>query len=147
MFRYSGKLYLFYGAALLAAPLFCILYIRLFSLQSPDPLWLFHDIYDFWILILFYPLIEELSFRGTIQEYLSHRIVPNKYLIGVSLANILTSLLFVLMHFFYHSPIWALLVFFPSLLFGYFKECFSSVIPSVLLHSFYNLVFFSLIGR
>ena len=147
MFHHSTKLYFFYGAALFAAPIFCIFYIKVFSLQPPDPLWLFQDMYSFGILVLFYPIIEELSFRGMIQEYLSHKVGDSKRIAGISLANILTSILFVLMHFIYHTPIWALLVFFPSLLFGYFKEHFSSVIPSILLHSFYNLVFFSLIGK
>jgi membrane protease YdiL (CAAX protease family) len=147
MFNHSTKLYFFYGVALFAAPVFCIFYIKLFSLQAPDPLWLFRDMYSFGLLVLFYPIIEELSFRGMIQEYLSHKVGEYKGIAGISLANILTSMLFVLMHFMYHAPVWALLVFFPSLVFGYFKEHFSSVIPSILLHSFYNLVFFSLVGR
>jgi len=147
MHRDSSKLYLYYGVALLAAPLFCILYIYFFSIQNSDPWWLFGDLPAFGMLVLFYPLIEELSFRGVIQGSLSQRSSLDRQVIGLSLANILTSVLFVLMHFVHHPPVWALLVFFPSLVFGYFKDRFSSMIPSIILHSFYNLLFFSLIGR
>jgi len=147
MHRDSSKLYLYYGVALLAAPLFCTLYIHFFSIENSDPWWLFGDLSVFGILVLFYPLIEELSFRGVIQGYLSQRNILDRQMIGLSMANILTSVLFVLMHFVHHPPVWALLVFFPSLVFGYFKDHFSSVIPSIILHSFYNLMFFSLIGR
>jgi membrane protease YdiL (CAAX protease family) len=53
-------------------------------------------------------------------------------------ANVLTSLVFVAAHFFYSHWIWALLVFFPSLVFGYLKERHQSLVSPIIMHAFYN---------
>ena len=135
-----------YGAALFAAPLFCLLYIEIFQHETDNIFWLLSDMKSFFFLIFFYPLIEELTFRGIIQEFISQRSKQQKLFLSLSLANIFSSLLFVLMHFVYHEPIWALLTFFPSLIFGYFKEKYSNITPSIMLHMFYNLCYFSFIG-
>jgi len=135
-----------YAVALLFAPVFCFLYIKIYQEQNNDIFWLFSDIRSLFFLIFLYPIVEELIFRGLIQEYIerkTHKITVFK---ALSWANIFTSLLFVLMHLAYHSPIWAMLVFFPSLVFGYFKERYEHIIPSIVLHSFYNLWHFSIIG-
>ena len=64
-----------------------------------------------------YPLLEEIVFRGLVQE-LVHEYISAHSLGPLSVANLLTSLLFTGMHFFYHAPVWAALVFLPSLVFG-----------------------------
>jgi len=135
-----------YAVALLFAPVFCFLYIKIYQEQNNDIFWLFSDLNSLFFLVFLYPMIEELIFRGLVQEYIEKKISKNTILKALSWANIFTSLLFVLMHFIYHSPIWAMLVFFPSLVFGYFKERYEHIIPSILLHSFYNLWYFSFIG-
>ena len=99
-----------------------------------------------WLLlssVLVYPILEEVVFRGLILEAISARTVGRR--IGlVTFANLLTSLLFVAAHFIYHPWNWALVVFFPSLVFGYMKERHQSLWPPIILHVFYNLGFFIL---
>lgn len=148
MYTKGGHPYLSYGVALVAAPVFCYWYASTFDLQVVDHLWLLHDWRSFVWLILLYPVGEEVIFRGFTQEYL-YKKTQEKYLIPhiVSFANIITSILFVLIHLVHHAPVWAVLVFFPSLVFGYFKERFSSVLPSILLHSVYNFAYFSFAGK
>ena len=136
-----------YGVALLAAPVFSLLYVVLFQQKTEDPYWLLDDPESFFFLVFLYPVVEELAFRGVIQEYIAKKTVYQNLFLHLSVANLLTSLLFVLMHFVHHEPIWALMVFFPSLLFGYFKERFKIVTPSIILHMFYNLTFFSFAGN
>lgn len=136
-----------FGAALIAAPIFSLLYSEIFQHKSDNLFWLLSDATSLFLLILLYPLIEELTFRGIIQEYVSQKTKQWKPFLGLSLANLVTSILFVLMHFVYHTPIWAVLTFFPSLVFGYFKERYANVAPSITLHMFYNLCYFSLIGN
>ena len=136
-----------YGAALLAAPIFCLFYIEIFQHKADDIYWLLSDGKSLLFLIFFYPIIEELTFRGVIQEYINQKTKQWKLFLGISIANLLTSILFVLMHFVHHDPIWAILTFFPSLVFGYFKEKYILIAPSIVLHMFYNLCYFSFIGN
>ena len=127
-----------YGAALVAAPIFVLLYISLFQDQTIDLKSILSDTKSLFFLIVFYPVIEELAFRGMIQEVITTKTKQYPVYFYISLANILTSVLFVLMHFVHHTPLWALLVFVPSLVFGYFKEQYKSILPSIFLHMFYN---------
>jgi len=140
------SLHIQYGAALLAAPIFCLFYIEIFQHKADDVYWLLSDMKSLFFLIFLYPIIEELTFRGVIQEYISQKTKQRRLFLNLSIANILTSILFVLMHFVHHEPIWAILTFFPSLIFGYFKERYAQIAPSIILHMFYNLCFFSFIG-
>jgi membrane protease YdiL (CAAX protease family) len=105
------------------------------------------DIKSFLFLVLIYPNIEELAFRGAIQGIFLANIQPARGWHGITIPNLLTSFLFVVMHFVHHPPLWALAVFVPSLIFGYFKDRFESIIPSIFLHSFYNTVFYSYTGN
>ncbi len=66
-------------------------------------------------------------------------------LIGpISLANVLTSVAFATLHLLSQPPLWAFLVFFPSLAFGWTREASSGLLLPVVLHVFYNLGFFLL---
>ncbi|MBT8127827.1 MAG: CPBP family intramembrane metalloprotease, partial [Gammaproteobacteria bacterium] len=56
----------------------------------------------------------------------------------ISGANIVTSVLFVIAHMYMNPPLFALTVFIPSLLYGYFREYCNSVYPSIVLHAAYN---------
>ncbi|NOR55670.1 MAG: JDVT-CTERM system CAAX-type protease [Sulfurovum sp.] len=133
-----NKLNIQYGVALVAAPLFVLLYITLFQDQTIDLPNIFSDTKSLFFLIVFYPVIEELAFRGMIQEVIARKTKDYPVYFYISLANVLTSVLFVLMHFVHHTPLWALLVFIPSLVFGYFKEQYKHILPSIILHMFYN---------
>lgn len=96
-------------------------------------------------VILWQPLLEELLFRGVIQGQAVRQKWGKASYCGVSGANLLTSGLFVLSHLVYHAPIWAMAVFMPSLVFGYFRDRYKSVWPGLALHVFYNAGYF-LIG-
>ena len=94
----------------------------------------------FLLPVLVYPVLEEIVFRGLIQE-LVHEYLSKASLGPVSVANLLTSFLFTGVHFFYHPPLWAALVFFPSLVFGFFKDRTGGLMGPILLHIFYNAGF------
>ena len=93
--------------------------------------------YQLVLIILIYPVLEEIVFRGLVLEYLAKRI---SWRLGLlTAANALTSCVFVAAHLIYSPWIWALLVFFPSLVFGYVKERHQSLVSPIILHGFYNL--------
>jgi len=97
--------------------------------------------------VLWQPFVEELLFRGFLQGYLQGwfaRLSGARLMVaGVDLANIVTSALFALAHLVHSPPLWAAAVFFPSLVFGHFRRRHGSVVPSILLHAFYNACFFA----
>jgi membrane protease YdiL (CAAX protease family) len=123
---------------MLAAPVFVILYNNLFQQQSFDLNLVHFDINVLLFLIVFYPVVEEFAFRGVIQEYIASKTKQYPSFFYLTVANIVTSVLFVLMHFIHHTPLWAMLVFIPSLIFGYFKEQYRHIGASIFLHMFYN---------
>ncbi len=124
---------------MLAAPVFILLHNNLFSQQPLELSKLWIDTTFLFFLIIFYPIVEELAFRGLIQEYLIKKTKGSTVLSYFSMGNILTSILFVSIHFVHHSPLWAMLVFVPSLIFGYFKDQYNHIAPSIFLHIFYNV--------
>jgi membrane protease YdiL (CAAX protease family) len=90
-------------------------------------------------LILWQPFGEELLFRGIVQGQLSQLSWGQRSWRSLSVANLLTSLAFVALHLVYHPTLWAVAIFFPSLVFGYFRERHRSLYPAFALHSLYNL--------
>jgi hypothetical protein len=95
-----------------------------------------------WTGLFILAAAEEIVFRGVLQGMLSRRLPQKVYPAGLSRANLITSGIFSLAHVFSHPPAWAGAVFFPSLLFGWSKDRFHSLLPCCLLHFFYNLLFF-----
>jgi membrane protease YdiL (CAAX protease family) len=138
-------LHIQYGAAFAAAPVFCLIYGDFLEKQRVDMFWLLFDLKSLFFLVFFYPVAEELLFRGFIQEYLHLKTKQFPPFFLFSIANILTSIVFALMHLVYHAPFFALLTFVPSLLFGYFKDRYNHVLYSIVLHMFYNACYFSLV--
>ena len=97
--------------------------------------------------VILYPIIEELAFRGFIQTWLLEKsIFRNKPLPQISYANLVTSFLFASFHLFNQPPIWAALIFAPSLVFGYLRERYDAVTPSIIVHAWYNLGFLMLVS-
>ena len=91
--------------------------------------------------VIWYPLLEEILFRGIIQGYLFNKPWGRGTVASLSVANWLTSLLFASVHLWYQPVTWAILVIVPSLAYGFFRDRFASIYPSILLHSFYNAGF------
>lgn len=134
-----NKINIQYAIAIVAGPIFVLLYTVMFRVHSFDIENIPFETRSLFFLIVFYPVIEELAFRGVIQEYIATKTKEYPTYLYFSLANIITSLLFVAIHFVHHTPLWAMLVFIPSLIFGYFKEQYNHIGPSIFLHMFYNV--------
>lgn len=94
-------------------------------------------------LVIWQPLIEEILFRGIIQGQFAKREWAKHLWLNISSANAATSVLFVVMHMINSSPLFALSVFVPSLIFGYFRDYCNSIYPSIILHSAYNAMVFA----
>ncbi|MBF0182579.1 MAG: JDVT-CTERM system CAAX-type protease [Magnetococcales bacterium] len=127
-----------YLLALLCAP--CGIYLsnlifpeQATSMQSINHL-------DMAIQIIISPVIEELTFRGVLQEgLLAHQPLRAKIpLLKISLANLLTSILFATSHCLARTNMTGLNVFIPSLIFGWCKERYVIIISCIIMHSFYN---------
>ncbi len=59
-------------------------------------------------------------------------------------SNIAAAFVFSLFHLFTHNLFWSFSVFIPALIYGYFREKHDSILPAVVLHFFYNLVYFGM---
>ncbi|MDX8391029.1 MAG: JDVT-CTERM system glutamic-type intramembrane protease [Mariprofundaceae bacterium] len=92
---------------------------------------------------MIYPTLEELVFRGLLQGRLIEFDWGGRQLAGISVANMLTTVVFSLLHLVNHAPQWALAVIVPSLVFGYFRDRYNGwIIPSIALHCYYNTGYF-----
>lgn len=102
-----------------------------------------------YFLIFVFPVLEEIVFRGLIQEsiqkFFEHKHFKIIFFWNISNANLLTSLCFSLSHLWSHSTLWAIAVLLPSLIFGYFKDKYQYLYPSIILHVFYNFGFYVLL--
>ncbi len=129
-----------FHAALGAALLF---WAALYGLTTPELQWdwpLRQPMLFLWPALL-YPVMEEIIFRGLLQD-LAHQYLRPWRLGPLSHANVLTSLLFTGLHFLYHPPAWAAAVLLPSLIFGFFKDRYRGLAAPILLHVFYNAGYF-----
>jgi len=88
--------------------------------------------------VVWYPVLEEILFRGVIQGSLIKKSFGQKKVVGLTVANWIASLLFVIAHLWYQPAIWALMVIVPSLIYGFFRDRYSNTYPSIVLHAFYN---------
>ncbi len=105
-----------------------------------------------WLLlqaVLLYPVLEEIVFRGALQGWLLERPSLKKKPIFrlISVPNLLASLAFTALHFVNQPPIWAALVFVPSLVFGWAREHSGGLLLPILLHIWYNAGFYVLFVR
>ncbi|CAH2032117.1 JDVT-CTERM system glutamic-type intramembrane protease MrtJ [Trichlorobacter ammonificans] len=96
---------------------------------SPVPLW---------YLLIAAPLWEELFFRGVIQRRLHETSRGSRHIAGLSTANWLTSLLFMMAHLPFHG-ISAAATLAPSLALGRQFEQYRHLVPCILLHGWFNL--------
>jgi len=136
----------FYLSAILLAPFFWFsLYYSGSTLTGLK--WLTENPLLFLQLALLYPIVEELVFRGLLQETLWQTRLSRLSIYCISMPNILTSIIFTAFHFLAHPPVWALAVIIPSLVFGFFRDRYQHVLPAIILHVFYNSGYFILFGR
>lgn len=128
---------LFWSVHLLAILFWLTLYLidSTYQLHLPDNLakWgLFLEI------ALLYPVLEEVVFRGLIQGHLWQTRFGRTLFAGISLPNLITSLIFTSLHFIYQPPLWAAAVIIPSLTFGFFRDRYQHLMPAIWLHIFFN---------
>jgi len=93
-------------------------------------------------LVLLWPVMEEVIFRGALQPALARQSWGRRSLAGLTTANGVTSLVFAAVHFFSHPPLWAILVVIPSLIFGYFRDRHNSLQSPIILHVAYNFGYY-----
>lgn len=94
-----------------------------------------------WRLFLL-ALAEEVLFRGMFQDWLRGRPFFLRRVGPVTNANIVASLCFMAVHFVAQPPLWAMAVFFPSLIFGWIWDRHRRILPCLLVHFAYNFCFF-----
>ena len=111
------------------------------------PTWLSDHKWLFLQVALLYPIVEELVFRGLLQEKLWQTPLSRLSIYCISMPNIATSIIFTAFHFLAHPPLWAMSVFIPSLVYGFLRDRYQHVLPAVILHVFYNGGYFALFGR
>jgi len=131
---------LFLGALLLPAVVAAVLVMSGYSEFSHH--WLADRPKAILWYVLLLPVVEELAFRGWLQGQLS-KTTYQRYvtLPGLTFANILTSTLFSLLHIVQQPSYWAAATIFPSLVFGFFRDRYPSVMPGMVLHIVYNTGF------
>lgn len=115
------------------------------AVVQPLP-WMYLFSLPFLVAVLWQPIVEELLFRGCLQGWLLRYGWGQRSLVGVSAANVLTSIVFASAHITTHSFPWALSTIFPSLLFGVLRDRSGSVLPPLVLHVVYNAGYFMLTG-
>ena len=121
------------------------LVLPLLAVVQPLP-WLQIFSLPFLVVVLWQPTVEELLFRGCLQGWLFTHGWGRQSFVGISIANLLTSIVFSGAHIATHSLSWALLTLFPSLLFGVLRDRSGSVLPPLALHIIYNAGYFLLTG-
>lgn len=109
---------------------------------SVDLSWPLREPLRFMLLAVVYPVLEEIIFRGGLQQSLLKHARGRLCWHGVTVANLVTSIVFTAMHLFVHVPAWAAATFFPSLAYGYFRDRYRSLWAPIWLHAFYNTGYF-----
>jgi len=98
-----------------------------------------------WIwLAMISPVLEELCFRGLVQTELRRRFEGG--LGPISIANLLTSVIFVALHWAQNPKAWVGLVIIPSLVYGYFRDRYNTVRSPIAIHLLHNVLYFGLFG-
>ena len=125
----------------------------LIALLLPSPIWIyFSDMKginylssnEVLMLLILFPITEELFFRGIIQPIIHKKFSKTWH--SISAANALTSLLFSFSHLFNHNPFWALSTFLPSMIFGWSKDRYNTLLAPLMLHCYYNAGWFYLVS-
>lgn len=126
-----------FALAALAAP---AVWLALYAAaQTPlNPGWVLGDPMRFASLAVAWPLLEEIVFRGAIQPRLARTSWGARENWGITTANVATSLAFAAAHLVAHAPALAAATFCPSVVFGYFRDRYGSIVPAAVLHVFYN---------
>jgi len=126
-----------FSAVFIAAPIF---WTALWFYASPRPEWGWPLTApaQFLLLVVVYPVLEEIVFRGALQGWLRSRSWGMTQWRHVTVANVITSVVFALTHLIVNPVYLSVAVFIPSLIFGYFRDRYDQLHASIVLHVFYN---------
>ena len=126
-----------FGAAFIVALIF---WVALWFYKSPHPEWGSPLIApaQFLLLVVVYPVLEELVFRGALQGWLRSQSRGLTEWGHITIANAITSVVFALAHLVINPGYLSIAVFIPSLIFGYFRDRYDQLHASIVLHVFYN---------
>ncbi len=122
------------GVAFLAAPFYwwlLTLFVNSAAESSTDAKRLL-------LLVIVYPILEEIVFRGALQGWLRRKSWGLRHRSGVTIANILTSIVFAAFHLMRRPNIWSAGVILPGLVFGFFRDRYGNLYAPMALHIFYN---------
>jgi len=126
-----------FWAALAAAPVCWIFMFLLGVPRRESPV----SLQAIGYFVVAYPILEEIVFRGGIQPALTSRKTLAQSFAGISIANVIASILFAGAHLLSHSLFWSSLVFIPSLVFGWARDRHNTVMSPIILHMTYNAGF------
>ncbi|MFO8004444.1 JDVT-CTERM system glutamic-type intramembrane protease MrtJ [Thioalkalivibrio sp.] len=116
--------------------------LGLWALLSPGYAWsIVSDPWHLLALLLLYPVVEEWLFRGVLQGELLRHPRWRRVHLGLTRANLLTSLLFVAVHLVHQPPLWAVAALVPSLVLGHFRERYGNLRLPIALHILFNAVY------
>lgn len=128
------------GAALFAAPFFIVCYSLYLTGTVSISLQRINSVPILLLVVLVYPVCEEIIFRGLLQgELLKVEFIASQRW-RMFLVNVSVSICFAVVHAWYFNTPWAMLVFFPSLIFGCFFQWKRRLTIPIVLHGWYNLV-------
>lgn len=97
------------------------------------------SIYNVILFLFASPLLEEFIFRGLVQNRIN-KIAKTSFFLHISYGSIISTLIFVFVHFIASGYNYVnFLVFFPSLFLGYLYDKYNTLKLPVLFHSFFNL--------
>ncbi len=137
------------GAAIMAALIFLTFWcVYLGAYPNLERL---GDVQTLLLAGLFYPVCEEIIFRGLIQQELlqrsrmmrkSIRLTLSNYLdlTQITVANLTTSVIFAITHAIYFQSLTALIVGIPSLIFGRCFEIKHKLPLPILTHGLFNII-------
>jgi len=97
------------------------------------------------IFMVAVPIVEEYLFRGVFQQLVFNKIQSK--ILGITYANILTSIIFSLSHIFSTPILSSILIFIPSIIFGVLYDRSKSIYPSIIVHSIYNFNIFMIYNK
>jgi len=90
-------------------------------------------------VLLWYPVVEELAFRGVVQGVASQYFQARAANWVISPANLIATVAFVLWHLLYLWTPLALTLAVPALIYGFFRDRYQSLLPPLILHMSYNV--------
>ena len=135
----AGARWFWWACALAAPPVAFIVAVAGYPMATPDPP---RDL----AMLALWSVLEEIVFRGLLQPALARAFARRQMPLGgspLTLANLVTSVLFAAFHLWRHPLVVAVGVFPVSLVYGRARELSGRWWPAALLHLAFNLLLYA----